>query len=219
MYGKWAQRARRWVNVHDQPNGERWESWWQPHPESGDPVPWRAIAGIVQYQDCSEESKLACPAIGAFMASYGRAYLFTVMSLAGLENVHYWDTDSVMVNDDGMDKLDRLRAIDPAAFGLLKIREQSDDVELFGVKHYRFGQRYVCSGVSVATDERLHGSVRVEEHASFNDGLWHKRRGEAKRVARNRARARKYNQGRVLRDGTVVPFTFTSREIGADNAV
>lgn len=213
FYGKWGQRSKRWVTVDGRENPERWEAWWEPHPKSDDPVCWRAIAGIVQYQDCEVESKLAVPAISAFMCSYGRAYLWRVIEAAGIDNVYYWDTDSVMCNQEGFDRLRDGQWLCDETVGKLKVREASDMVELIGVKHYIFGERYCCSGVSQRTEEVLHGSCIVSEHVGFGAGLWHRERGVSRRIARKVARRRKYSQGRVLRDGRVVPYQFTCRSV------
>ena len=208
LYGKFGQLPRRWITLPERSAESLFDQWWEPHPKSGLPTPTRSYMGVVQYQDQEGEGRLSCPAISAYMTSYARVLLTGAILDAGRENVYYWDTDSLMVNEEGMTRLGVIGMISDVECGKLKVVEVSDDVEIFGVKNYRFGPRWVCSGASGVKLALPNRDTAWHEHVGFSAGLWHGRAGESKVIVRRRPRKGHYKQGRVLADGTVVPFVY-----------
>lgn len=206
LYGKFGQLDRRWDTVPGRKHPDPWAIWWEMHPDTGLPRSVRCLNGLVQEQSADTEGKLACPAISAYMCSYARRQLADLIRIAGRDNVYYYDTDSVMVNHEGYQALLRLGMLNDTELGKLKTKEVSEDVELLGVKHYRFGDRFVLAGARGSGDRGSKPSDTNVEHVGFNSGLWHKRAGEAKQIVRKFLRTRKYQHGIVNDDGSVSPF-------------
>ncbi|GAI80074.1 unnamed protein product, partial [marine sediment metagenome] len=89
------------------------------------------------------------PAIAAHVTAYARMYLWSLMQQAGYGNYFYCDTDSLIVNEDGLCKLDEL--ITPSKLGGLKIEQEATHLWVRGLKDYVFGNKSVLKGKSVST--------------------------------------------------------------------
>lgn len=206
MYGKIGQRSKDWTDRPSDKPCFPFDQWWQRHPIHRNVVQWRAISGHTQYLDAGGESPISLPSISATMCSYGRLHIWRLMQMARQENTFYVDTDGIMVNDAGYESLHNGGEIQPGTIGKLRIRELDSDVELFGIKHYRFGQRYVCAGVPLQGMERYRGGVAFNRHTPFNFSLWHKTAFVHKFDRITRSESVKYKHGVVQPDGLVRPF-------------
>jgi len=78
------------------------------------------------------------PGIACHITAYGRMYLWSLIELAGLENVYYCDTDSLIVNEIGFDRIAHL--VDSTGLGKLKLEGTADEIEIVARKFYRFGE-------------------------------------------------------------------------------
>jgi len=86
----------------------------------------------------------AATAISATVASYARLALWIFIETASLENVYYVDTDSLMVTEEG---LERLRPWIGTDLGWLKLEKEADAVEIRAPKDYTFGTLSKIKGV------------------------------------------------------------------------
>jgi hypothetical protein len=112
----------------------------------------------------------AFPAIAAGVTAAARVYLWQLIEKAGLENVYYCDTDSLIVNSQGMYRLGDL--VDDMELGKLKVEGVVSSIEIRGPKDYRFGDEEKVKGlgnvVGIAGDgtpivsrwQRLRGALR-----------------------------------------------------------
>jgi hypothetical protein len=213
-YGKIGARGVQW-SATDFPHRKMdWGQWYGEHPVHGDLTLYRAIHGQVSYRDQSYEPPNTFPAIAAFHTSTGRLLLSIAMLIADPNNVYYVDTDSLMVSQEGYDILREEGFVADATPGRLSVREVSDDVEVFGIKHYRFGARVCCAGVEYEPAEAAARRDEVERTESFNSSL---KRGEpfSGRVdVIGRSRTAPYSHGHVCRDGVVAPWIVGFSSIG-----
>lgn len=83
------------------------------------------------------------PAIPAFVTSYARVKLFNWCQLINWDNVYYNDTDSIIVNSAGYDRISG--ELDDYQTGKLRVDEQSIHLWIGGSKHYCIGQK-LCLG-------------------------------------------------------------------------
>lgn len=209
-YGKFAARSRDWIDKPDDHACYEFDQWWGRHPKSGNVVQWRSIEGNVQYLDLGNDSTACCPAISATMASYGREYVWRLMLCAGQGSVFYLDTDGLMVTEAAYCRLFDAGHVGKGEFGKLRTREHSCNVDIIGLKHYKFGDRYVCAGVPIQGMIVHSDHTEYNRHVPFDYAMWHDKPFDHKYDRMTRQHKQRYRHGHVLDDGKVIPF-----EIGA----
>lgn len=114
-------------------------------PETGDVCTEITFGGKVIRQQSEPESENSFPAIPAHINAYGRMYMWRLIKMAGREHVFYSDTDSLIVDAQGLDNL--REKVDPGRLGYLKIEGVATEVEICAKKDYRFGDRTVIKGI------------------------------------------------------------------------
>ncbi|MEM4445658.1 MAG: DNA polymerase [Thermofilum sp.] len=145
LYGKWGQRTRKWEKWGwvQQPTWEILDVYGS-SPQERDVV---AIIGhdVYRLSKTEEFSSHSVPAIAAFVTAYARCYLWQLIEQAGEENVYYMDTDSLLVNEAG---LQRLKPLIGDWLGGLKVEKEVEDGEILAPKHYRLGEVQKTKGLS-----------------------------------------------------------------------
>lgn len=155
IVGKFGEPGRRWVGV---PSCDRVRT------ERGDYAEWtesdgtryRNIAGYCQREEQHGESYHSIPAIAAFITSAGRRQLWDYILAAGLDHTWYVDTDSLITNRIGFDKLLSIGAIRNGEEGHLRLIESCSECTIHGIRHYEMGEKIRCAGVR-------HGEIRAGE--------------------------------------------------------
>lgn len=90
------------------------------------------------YEESREgETLYSCPSIAGSVTAYARIRLWEIMSLAGLDNVYYIDTDSCIVNQDGYNNLAPM--LNENEIGMLALEDTTERVVIHGNKDYEFG--------------------------------------------------------------------------------
>jgi len=92
----------------------------------------------------------AAVAISATVTSYARLVLWSLIETATLENVYYVDTDSLMVNEAGLERLKPWIGND---LGWLKLEKEADVVEIRAPKDYSFGALTKIKGIPKKAEE------------------------------------------------------------------
>jgi len=103
------------------------------------------IGRTLLYSYIQGESKQSFCAIASHVTAYARIYLYNLIRQAGLENVFYCDTDSVIVNTQGYLKLKHM--INETTLGALKIEDIADNIAVYAPKDYRFGEHVILKGI------------------------------------------------------------------------
>lgn len=154
LWGKFAQRARRWV--HDKSavseGGYRW--WWSLVHDLRRPIRYRSLAGRVEREEIDGETHDSFPAIAACVTANGRALLSRYELSAGRHNVLYTDTDSIHLCGDGFSRVHAQQEISADRLGALRHVYRGSDAYYWGPKHYRVGERW-CLGCLSADAVRL----------------------------------------------------------------
>lgn len=101
------------------------------------------------------------PAIPAHVCAYGRMYMWSIINRAGRDHVFYTDTDSLVVDEVGYERLRDF--IDPHKLGYLKLEGMAEDVEIMAKKDYRFGDLRVRKGMK-ANAVQLTPNVYTQWH-------------------------------------------------------
>lgn len=106
------------------------------------PPGWKQIE---THRKTPEESYNSFPAVVAHVTAYARMYLWKLITLAGRVNTYYADTDSLIVNQAGLDNLRHL--LDDHKLGYLKIEKQGETVTIHSPKDYAIGDRIRRKGI------------------------------------------------------------------------
>ena len=203
LYGKFGQKAEVWKKIGDCPDEpDRVELCFT---NGGGIVRQiRYLLGEIFELTGYEESFNSFPAIAAEVSAYGRLHLWDLMQQAGEGNYFYCDTDSLVVNKEGLynmgDELDNKR------LGGLKIVESMGSLNIRGLKDYSTGSKTVIKGVRKNAVQVTDGVYQQEQWPSFRGLL---RAGEVdtytiKKVTK--VLNRKYTKGSVNADGSIVPL-------------
>lgn len=145
--GKFGERHQDWTYAPEASCDVQYGEWYAPD-STGELQRYRAIAGVTYRLGKLEYSQEAVPAIAAWVTSLGRMALLETIRLAGWNNVYYYDTDSIFTNSNGWENLRGWCGAFIAGQSILRKIGESDDAEFHGIKHYRFGGKYVCAGMS-----------------------------------------------------------------------
>lgn len=153
------------------------------------------------------ESYYSNPAIAGAVTSYARSYLAELMLTAGIENVFYMDTDSLIVNYYGYKALKDY--IDEHTLGMLKIEAVENELVINGLKDYVIGNEVKIKGVNK-------NAIKVSDNVYLNTHFrgaktWLREGGEAKVIVSKveKTLKRVYRKG-VVCGYDVLPFDASS---------
>jgi hypothetical protein len=156
------------------------------------------------------ESYYSHPAIAGAVTSYARAYLMEMILTAGIENLFYVDTDSLIVNQAGYDEL--ADYMDADLLGALKLEGVENSIQINGLKDYRFGNLVKIKGVS---SKAVQLSDTQYSYPHFRGGVEWLKTGDTDRVyvtQQVKTLKRLYNKA-TLYEGRVSPFILPDPEI------
>ena len=171
----------------------------------GENVTVHYLGDMIETTYPTGESYYSYPAIAGAVTANARHYLWTLITLAGREHVVYCDTDSLVVDDTGVSRLQAV--IDAHRLGALKVEGVSDYLVIYGLKDYEYGEETHIKGVPKSAKELEPGTW---SYAQFQGGLTWLNNGmlpevSVKTVVKHRSGL--YTKGTVLEDGTIEPLT------------
>jgi hypothetical protein len=212
MYGNIGRRGRKWIEC-PKVTDLKWGESIGRNPVTGEPCLRRIVYGVHQYLDLSGEPDTSCPAISATIFSYSRMQMWEYLCKADIENCFYDDTDGLQVNRRGALRLNYEEDESCIKPGDLTLREFTPDwnqtlkdIDIRGIKHYRFGDTWRQAGVPSNAERDEFGNVKFDIHTSFDMGLWHKtpliHSYDQRKIKWNEI----YKHGHVLESGRTVPF-------------
>jgi len=206
LYGKWGQKAENWVKIGNCPNEPDREELLFTN-DSNRVMRLRYLLGEVFQLKSYGEAYNSFPAISSHVTAYGRMYLWSLMQLAGHGNYFYCDTDSLIVNDIGMDNLTPV--LNDTKLGFMKHEETTHKLIIHGLKDYEKDSKVVIKGIRRNAVKVSEGVYKQEQWSSFK-GLLHS--GDintytVKTVTKHLTR--KYTKGIVTDSGIVKPYVFT----------
>jgi len=202
FYGKWGQSGGKWIeetNIDDL----SCKSWIELDLETNTRIYHRQLGGLKQRRDTETETRDSFPAIAGHVTAYARMELWDIITQAGIAHVYYCDTDSVLVNSVGRRNLEF--RIDSTRLGGLSVKGEYDDIEIWGCKDYRFGEKQRTKGVRKdavwITDHDVRQTKWSGLRGLVSAGIVDKPITKTIRKHLNRL----YDKGVVLPDGTVQP--------------
>ena len=203
LYGKFGQRGRRFeIKEPCDPNliaiQENWDA------DKGKLTTLRYFGGICQEWKSEGESSNSFPAIAAFVTSYARVVLADAINRAGRENCYYCDTDSLVINRNGWERITDL--VDQERLGSWSLDRILDKLTLHGAKDYVFDGDMRVKGVrrdavwiddSTVEQDMFVGFRGLVRHGSLDAPI-------VKRITKKQRRV--YNKGRPTANGVVLPL-------------
>lgn len=128
---------------------------------------WREIhaGGSVISLKQGDESRYTFYAVAAHVTDYARRVLFDIIKLAGREHVYYSDTDSVLVDDEGLNRVKGL--MDELKLGYLKVEDKGDLFIGFAKKDYLLGSERKLKGFSRKPDADNPHKFTTHQSVSF----------------------------------------------------
>lgn len=214
LYGKFGQERCRWVECDSCAHLGDYGYYYAAISGQAKHVMHRAIAGKVARREKAGETYNSSPAIAAFITSAGRHYMRHLMSIAGAGHYYYTDTDSLIVDQAGMDALDAAAVIHPTDIGRLKLIRDAEYLDMRGLKDYTIGRTVVRSGVQVGAwtiadnlwrQQCTQGLRRIIATGPTDTVDW-----EQRLISRPAG----YGKGHVQPDGTVQPLVLWIGEGG-----
>lgn len=211
LYGKFGQTnvTRTIESIEDR--GGIWRLPWS-LPAKNIRGQWVGWYGLLIKEIKQGETNHSFPAIAAGITANARMLLWDYIRIAGMENVFYGDTDSLIVNNTGLNNLQPY--ISDTELGKLKLVKQSDNVVIRGCKDYTFGAIDKTKG---KRNDALILSTNSWQQAQFEGMLqWINRGGNGgPRITQIvKHRRGNYEKGTVLDSGKVVPYRFSIDENG-----
>ncbi|MEM2991437.1 MAG: DNA polymerase [Halobacteria archaeon] len=203
LYGKFGQKHHVWetVDISEPPLADEWLE------QDGDDAPvvhYRMRFGLVQRQAKDDETENSIPAISACVTSAARVRLLHFIQLAGWEHVYYVDTDSLLVDDAGYERLKMY--INSSKLGWLKLEKYFNHIKIYSPKDYVFDNVVKRKGIrhdaeQLASDTYTQYHFRSYEHTlAQNDDGYIIVEKVVKKLKRD------YNKGVVLANGRVIPY-------------
>jgi len=203
LYGKFGQRGRRYETVGEcEPN--EIGVWLEIDADTNEVINKRKFGGIEQEWVAEDESRHSFPAIAATVTSYARQLLWESMEQAGLENVFYCDTDSMVVNKAGFDNIKDM--VGGSKIGEWELEKTFNHAIIYGPKDYVFGNIARTKGVRANAlwltpnrieQDRFVGLKGLLREGDLEHPIVHK-------IVKNLSR--EYTKANIYPDGSTTPL-------------
>ena len=203
LYGKFGARATTYRLAEEaMVSAFRVDAIYSPDGKKRHPVIWIGDKPYVEQDDGEAEDSI--PAIAAHVTANARVVLWRYVERAGIENVYYTDTDSLIVNQAGYERL--AGDIRGNELGKLKLEKQANTLTVHARKDYQIGDRVVCKGVGKAFLVPGATEYKREQWTSFQCYLKSLGLAEVLVEVKDLELKRECYDGEVYPDGRVVPF-------------
>ena len=160
--------------------------------------------GIEQTFQGKEFAKNSMVSIAAHVTDYGKMLLWKYIKICGIDKVLYCDTDSLIISEDTFNTLPK--DIIGDKIGQLKIELISNNVTIFGLKDYIFGDRIRIKGITRGTTENERGYFEVLQSLKLSSLIKKDLLDCAVLRTVEKHITREYNKGIVNSSGKVFPF-------------
>ena len=147
LYGKWAQRGRRWIDAPDVPPESRWGTWHGRYAHEEEMSRYRSLAGIVQRLDVGDDPAHCFPAISAFITAGARNAIQSLLDKMPARSVLYVNTDALYVLEPGRDWLENNGMVADFQLGFFRVKGVHEWARVSGVNDLELGEKLVRSGI------------------------------------------------------------------------
>jgi hypothetical protein len=208
LYGKFGQKAPEWV--------EDDTVTWPEHDHLGRPTGYLMQIDDIEYrrigytierklEDSDRGSaKTAFVAIACHVTSHARLRLLEGIRIAGRENCHYHDTDSIFLNEKGYQNLHDAGLISPGELGKWKLESVGADklpepgpMTIRGLKDYTFKGQTKIKGINRRAKQINENTFEQEQFTSYAGSLRRKTDGTMTTRKMTKTLTRIYTKGTV----------------------
>jgi len=206
LYGKFGQKSPQWEdepNITPPTNEYRWLD---SSLRTGKIAQYRAIGELVQRQVPRDDDPKSFCAIAAYVTTYAREYILSMIKAASFDHTYYVATDSLIVDDVGLANLAQAGFLGEKTLGKLSHKASGEYLRIEALHHWEIGsERKRGSGKKTAEwiDHHTLKETRFEAlPTSF-------RRGTTPGVITypsHRTFSLEYHKGIVGPDGRVSPL-------------
>jgi hypothetical protein len=165
---------------------------------------YRTFLGRVQVKETIPESANSHPAIAAHITSHGRMRLWALLRQVSPENRFYCDTDSILVNEDGLKQVGDISQNE--ILGALRQVGQYADGFIHGCKDYVLDGRRTCKGIRDQAIEVDPGTYHQDKWVGFRTALANGWLDGPRTQSLVKHLRRVYDKGRVAPSGFVFPL-------------
>lgn len=162
-------------------------------PDDGTTTRLLHVGGDTLIETHRMEGKDSLPQVTGKIMAECRVHLWEGMNIAGLENIAHVDTDSILANSNGLQRIRNAYGDDFTR--LWSIKGTYRQLEMFGPRAYRRDGARVAAGIPGKAVERPDGSIEGKRWASLSKDLndakggvvtihgatWHMKRSDPRR--------------------------------------
>lgn len=153
------------------------------------------------------ETSFSVPSLASAVTAKARMLLWMYIKQAGINEVLYCDTDSLITTRRGYDNLTRY--CDETKLGSLKLEAQSDYLVLSGNKDYKFGNEVKHKGLPSKAVQISKNEWEYLEFQGFIRWMNEGAKGEPKGEFKRKQRKASYNKGNIQPNGYITPFVLS----------
>jgi len=180
--------------------------WRIPHtiPEDGIHGQLLAWYGEIWKDYKKGETNFSFPAIAGSITAKARMVLWNYIKQAGIRHVFYTDTDSLICDKVGYERLKPL--IDSTTLGSLNLENTANILQIRGCKDYVFGDSVPHKGIPQSAK---HTQPNLWEYTQFQGfQTWLNKGGIGNPVSwtATKSRSHQYNKGTVNGNGSITPI-------------
>jgi len=203
LYGKFGQKTQQWTQVGTC-DVDDYYSETVLNMDTHKTETYRYQDGIVWKVTGSVDSYNTFVAIPAEVTANARMWLWRMIKLAGEDHVYYMDTDSLFVDQVGLNQLREY--IDDNRLGYLKVEKQANELMLLGAKLYNFGETHKRKGIK--RDAVCVGDEIYQQwvHLSRNEKIIREIGAKCVWKLTTKVLRKDYDKGIVQVDGYVAPI-------------
>ena len=204
LYGKFGQRGRVFETV-GQCAPDLVEVWPSVNHDTKEVTHYRRFGGLEQVWIEEGESRESVPSIASYVTSYARMKMHRAIMKAGRDHCLYCDTDSLVVDHTGYERL--LDEIHPTKLGAWKLEKVIKTFQIFGPKDYIMDGDIKSKGVR-GSARWIGDDTAEQDHFVGFRGLLRSGNLDEPVVYKIRKHLeRRYTKGVVTKTGKVDPLT------------
>lgn len=143
------------------------------------------------------------PHIAACITANARSLMWEYFNKAGLENCYYSDTDSIIVNDLGLENLQPY--LNEHELGLLKNEGSTDYLRIYARKAYLWGEKRVTKGIPKNSVEQENNRYKYLTYRSLPAAVFQTDKSIPFKFWQHRTLKDVIPDGYVVKDGVVIP--------------
>jgi hypothetical protein len=167
LHGKFAQQSARWFNEPGIPSPHAWGPFILYNAPRQEHIRCLAYSGHTFRIEQDKEAFHSMPIVAAATAARVRSRMFGARLTAGASHVVHEHTDALIVDQVGLDNLQRAGLLHPTRLGAMKLANQGDDLVIHAAGDYTLGGRRVIAGVPRNAREVRPGVYRSRRTATW----------------------------------------------------